>query len=111
MLLIQLGASTAQLLPEHFLSTLYGRQNEDGFAKILDKTLIDTYRVEKYDRGGWVYYGGILLVDNPTSRRRRFVSIAGSCPDLLDVSPHSPPDIPRTDDLPSQSEGASTHSR
>jgi type I restriction enzyme M protein len=41
MLLIQLGASTAQLKPEHFLSTLYGRQNEADFAKLLDKTLVD----------------------------------------------------------------------
>ena len=41
MLLAQLGGSTAQLKPEHFLSSLYNRQNEDGFAKILDDTLID----------------------------------------------------------------------
>ncbi|MCF3651714.1 HsdM family class I SAM-dependent methyltransferase [Synoicihabitans lomoniglobus] len=41
MLLAQLGGSTAQLRPEHFLATLYGRQNEDGFAKILDTTLLD----------------------------------------------------------------------
>tara|TARA_B110001469_G_scaffold127823_1_gene150892 strand:+ start:5566 stop:7185 length:1620 start_codon:yes stop_codon:yes gene_type:complete len=41
MLLAQLGGSTAQLKPEHFLATLYGRQNEDGFAKILDNTLIE----------------------------------------------------------------------
>ena len=41
MLLAQLGGSTAQLKPEHFISKLYSRQNEDGFAKILDDTLID----------------------------------------------------------------------
>lgn len=41
MLLAQLGGSTAQLKPEHFIATLYSRQNEDGFAKILDDTLID----------------------------------------------------------------------
>ena len=41
MLLAQLGGSTAQLKPEHFITTLYSRQNEDGFAKILDDTLID----------------------------------------------------------------------
>jgi type I restriction enzyme M protein len=41
MLLAQLGGSTAQLKPEHFIATLYGRQNEDGFAKILDNTLIE----------------------------------------------------------------------
>jgi type I restriction enzyme M protein len=41
MLLAQLGGSTAQLKPEHFISKLYSRQNEDGFAKVLDDTLID----------------------------------------------------------------------
>jgi len=41
MLLAQLGGSTAQLQPEQFLSSLWNRQNEDGFAKILDNTLID----------------------------------------------------------------------
>ena len=39
MLLAQLGGSTAQLQPEQFLSSLWNRQNEDGFAKILDNTL------------------------------------------------------------------------
>jgi len=47
MLLIQLGASTAQLKPEHFLSTLYGRQNEADFAKLLDKTLVDIAALTK----------------------------------------------------------------
>lgn len=28
-------------------------------------------------------------------RRRRFIALAGSCPDLLDVPPHATPDIPR----------------
>ena len=41
MLLAQLGGSTAQLQPEQFLSSLWNRQNEDGFATILDNTLID----------------------------------------------------------------------
>lgn len=41
LLLIQLGAGTAQLRPEHFLSTLYARQNEADFAKLLDSTLLD----------------------------------------------------------------------
>ena len=41
MLLAQLGGSTAHLKPEHFISKLYSRQNENGFAKILDDTLID----------------------------------------------------------------------
>jgi antitoxin VapB len=42
--------------------------------------------------------GGVLLealnADFET-RRRRFNALAGSCPDLLDVPPHSIPDIPR----------------
>jgi type I restriction enzyme M protein len=41
MLLAQLGGSTAQLRPEHFLTALYGRQNEADFAKLLDTTLVD----------------------------------------------------------------------
>jgi type I restriction enzyme M protein len=41
LLLARLGGSTAQLRPEHFLSTLYQRQNEPDFAKLLDATLID----------------------------------------------------------------------
>jgi len=40
MLLIQLGDGTARLRPEHFLSTLYAKQNEDTFAKSLDATLL-----------------------------------------------------------------------
>lgn len=40
MLLIQLGDGTAQLRPEHFIATLYSRQNEENFAKTLDATLL-----------------------------------------------------------------------
>jgi type I restriction enzyme M protein len=40
MLLIQLGANTAQLRPEHFLANLFARQNEENFAKALDATLV-----------------------------------------------------------------------
>lgn len=40
MLLMRLGAGTAQLRPEHFLDTLYRRQNEENFAKTLDATLL-----------------------------------------------------------------------
>jgi antitoxin VapB len=42
--------------------------------------------------------GGVLLEplnSDFESRRRRFIALAGSCPDLLDVPPHSSPDIPR----------------
>jgi type I restriction enzyme M protein len=40
MLLMQLGEGTAQLRPEHFLASLYSRQNEADFAKTLDATLV-----------------------------------------------------------------------
>ena len=40
MLLLQLGGNTARLRPEHFLATLYARQNEPDFAKTLDATLL-----------------------------------------------------------------------
>lgn len=41
LLLMQLGADTARLKPEHFLSTLWGKQNDKKFAETLDATLLD----------------------------------------------------------------------
>jgi type I restriction enzyme M protein len=41
MLLLQLGADTAKLKPEHFISELFSRQNESDFAKLFDDTLMD----------------------------------------------------------------------
>ncbi|MBL9177536.1 MAG: SAM-dependent DNA methyltransferase [Verrucomicrobiaceae bacterium] len=41
MLLLQLGASTARLKPEHFLSSLWGKQNDENFSALLDATLLD----------------------------------------------------------------------
>ena len=41
MLLMQLGASTAKLKPEHFLASLYSKQNDDDFAETLDDTLLE----------------------------------------------------------------------
>lgn len=41
MLLLQLGADTAKLKPQHFISELFGRQNESDFAKLFDDTLMD----------------------------------------------------------------------
>lgn len=41
MLLLQLGADTARLMPKHFISTLFSRQNESDFAKLFDDTLMD----------------------------------------------------------------------
>lgn len=41
LLLMQLGAGTARLKPAHFLSTLWGKQNDDNFAATFDATLLD----------------------------------------------------------------------
>ena len=41
MLLLQLGADTAKLKPEHFISEMFDRQNESDFAKLFDDTLMD----------------------------------------------------------------------
>ena len=41
MLLLQLGADTAKLKSQHFISTLFKRQNEGDFAKLFDDTLLD----------------------------------------------------------------------
>lgn len=40
MLEIQLDPNTARLKPEHFISTLFHRQNDDNFATIFDDTLL-----------------------------------------------------------------------
>ena len=40
LLLMQLGADTARLRPEHFLSSLWSKQNDDNFAASLDSTLL-----------------------------------------------------------------------
>lgn len=41
MLLMQIGAGTAHLKPQHFLSSLWAKQNEKDFAAKLDATLLD----------------------------------------------------------------------
>jgi type I restriction enzyme M protein len=41
MLVLQLGADTAQIKPQHFISVLFGRQDEGDFAKLFDDTLMD----------------------------------------------------------------------
>ena len=77
LLLAQLGGSTAQLRPEHFLSTLYGRQNEDNFAKILDTTLLeiaalnsDVFSVTTDDKTKVVLFDAIT--DFVSSKRNEF---------------------------------------
>lgn len=42
--------------------------------------------------------GGVLLEPlnaDFEARRRRFIALAGSCPDIEDILPHNAPDIPR----------------
>ena len=41
MLQLQMGADTARLKPEHFISHLFARQNAPDFAKLFDDTLRD----------------------------------------------------------------------
>ena len=41
MLLLQLGPGTARLRPEHFLSSLWAKQNDENFSAMLDATLLD----------------------------------------------------------------------
>lgn len=41
MLLMQMSADTARLNKEHFISTLFKRQNESDFSKLFDDTLMD----------------------------------------------------------------------
>ena len=41
MLMMQISESTARMRPEHFISSLYKKQNEPKFAEIFDNTLLD----------------------------------------------------------------------
>lgn len=45
LILMQLGADTARLRPEHFICTLWGKQNDKDFAATLDATLLDIARL------------------------------------------------------------------
>jgi type I restriction enzyme M protein len=44
MLMMQLSESTARIRSDHFISTLFARQNEPNFADIFDTTLVDIAR-------------------------------------------------------------------
>ncbi|MGE4348682.1 MAG: class I SAM-dependent DNA methyltransferase [Candidatus Berkiella sp.] len=44
MLMMQLSESTAHIRQEHFISTLFAKQNEPNFADIFDNTLVDIAR-------------------------------------------------------------------
>ena len=41
MLVMQLSEGTAQILPNHFISSLFHKQDEPNFAKLFDDTLLD----------------------------------------------------------------------
>ncbi len=44
MLMMQLSESTARISSDHFISTLFAKQNEPNFADIFDATLVDIAR-------------------------------------------------------------------
>lgn len=44
MLLMQLSESTARISPDHFISSLFEKQNQPNFAEIFDNTLLDIAR-------------------------------------------------------------------
>lgn len=44
MLMMQLSESTARIRSDHFISTLFSKQNEPNFADIFDATLVDIAR-------------------------------------------------------------------
>lgn len=44
MLMMQLSESTARIRSDHFISTLFAKQNEPNFANIFDTTLVDIAR-------------------------------------------------------------------
>lgn len=61
MLMMQLSESTARIKPDHFISSLYKRQNEPRFAEIFDNTLLDIAR-ENSDIFSVITNGGEKLV-------------------------------------------------
>jgi len=65
MLLMQLSESTARIRPEHFISSLFLRQNEPKFSEIFDNTLLDIAR-ENSDIFSVITNGGekIVLFEN-----------------------------------------------
>jgi len=65
MLMMQLSESTARISPEHFISSLFAKQNEANFADIFDSTLTDIAR-ENSDIFSVLTDGGekIVLFEN-----------------------------------------------
>lgn len=44
LLMVQLSENTARISPDHFISSLFARQNEANFADLFDNTLLDIAR-------------------------------------------------------------------
>jgi len=65
MLMMQLSESTARISPDHFISSLFEKQNQPNFADIFDNTLLDIAR-ENSDIFSVLTDGGekIVLFDN-----------------------------------------------
>lgn len=65
MLMLQMSESTAKIRPDHFISSLFERQNEPKFAEIFDNTLLDIAK-ENSDIFSVITEGGekITLFEN-----------------------------------------------
>lgn len=65
MLMMQLSEGTAHIKPDHFISSLYAKQNEANFADIFDNTLLDIAK-ENIDIFSVITNGGekIVLFEN-----------------------------------------------
>jgi type I restriction enzyme M protein len=61
MLMMQLSEGTAHIKPDHFISSLYAKQNEPNFAEIFDNTLLDIAK-ENIDIFSVITNGGEKLV-------------------------------------------------
>ena len=79
LLLLELPADTAKLKPEHFLSTLYNRKNEEKFSEVFDSTLlsladfnIDIFSVSTESAGKIRLFGAISPLVTDVGKRDFF---------------------------------------
>ena len=79
MMLLQLGAQTARLKPQHFIAHLFSRQNEADFAKLFDDVLrdiamtnTDTFSVKTEGGAKVVLFDRITEFITDTSKRDDF---------------------------------------
>lgn len=79
MMLLQLGAQTAKLKPQHFIAHLFSRQNEPDFAKLFDDVLrdiamtnTDTFSVKTEGGAKVVLFDRITEFITDTSKRDDF---------------------------------------